>query len=212
MEWSHPGRSDQRSQGGYTLVALMVGLTIMAIFMGVAVQTASFQMRREKEAELIFRGEQYVEAIRLYQMKYGRLPMSLKEIWEADPRVIRKKWKDPMTDSYNWGVIFLGQNQRRVQPSQVPGLPTPTPAPTATPGPEGGQGGPGGALASGPGARGPIIGVHSTSCEDSIKIYEGRTRYCDWKFSLQQNPQQGQQEPRDSNWGRDRPIPTPHRE
>jgi hypothetical protein len=31
---------------------------------------------------------------------------------------------------------------------------------------------------------GPIMGVFSTSCEESIKIYEGRTRYCDWKFTL----------------------------
>ena len=46
--------------------------------------------------------------------------------------------------------------------------------------------------AFGPEARGPIIGVYSTSCDDSIKIYEGRTRYCDWRFVLQEGqPQQG---------------------
>jgi hypothetical protein len=38
---------------------------------------------------------------------------------------------------------------------------------------------------------GPIIGVHSTSCKESIKVYEGRTRYCEWKFLYQEQQQQG---------------------
>jgi hypothetical protein len=29
---------------------------------------------------------------------------------------------------------------------------------------------------------GPIVGVYSTDCSESIKVYEGRTRICDWKF------------------------------
>ena len=32
------------------------------------------------------------------------------------------------------------------------------------------------------------MGVHSRSCETSIKIYEGRSRYCDWKFMLREQP------------------------
>ena len=93
---------------------VVLTVAIMSIMMTVAVQTVEFQMRREREAELIFRGEQYVEAIRLYKIKYGRHPMQLKELWEADPRVIRKKWKDPITDSEDWGLIFLGQEGRRI--------------------------------------------------------------------------------------------------
>ncbi len=184
------GTEARTGEAGYTLVALMVALSIMAIFLGVAVQSWTFQMRREKEAELVFRGEQYVEAIRLFRKKYGRYPMSLKEIWEAKPRVIRKKWKDPITDSYNWGLVFLGQGPQ-VGPGSTTvaggmgSLPTPTPAPSPSPAPGGGPfGGPGGQ-----GARGPIIGVYSRSCEDSIRVYEGRTRYCDWKFVLKEAQQ-----------------------
>jgi len=97
-------------EAGYTLVMFVIVIAVMSIAMGVAVQTASFQMQREKEAELIFRGQQFIEAIRLYKTKYGRYPMQLKEIYEAKPRVIRKKWKDPITDSESWGLIFLGQD------------------------------------------------------------------------------------------------------
>ena len=148
-------------------------IAIMAIMMAAAVEIASFQAQREKEAELIFRGQQYVEGIRLYRQKYGRYPMRLKEMWEADPKVLRRKWTDPITGDENWGVIFQGQEGR-----ELTGLQTgPRPTPTRTPvferqRAEGGE------------KVGPIIGVHSLSTETSIKVYEGRTQYNMWKFVL----------------------------
>ncbi len=177
------GRASRSGEAGFTLIAMMVMLAILSIMMGVAVQTVTFQMKREKEAELIFRGNQYVEAIRIYKVKYGRFPMSLKEIWKAKPRVIRKKWKDPMTDSLNWGLVYLDTGTK----VRLPGA-TPTPAPSPTPAVGTGFGQPTGRL-------GPIIGVYSRSREKSIKVYNGRRRYCDWKFEykppkVQTNPKQ----------------------
>jgi type II secretory pathway pseudopilin PulG len=174
-------------------------LTIMSIMMTVAVQTVSFQMQREREAELIFRGEQYVEAIRLYKNRFGRYPMRLKEIWDAKPRVIRKKWKDPITDSEQWGIIFLGQGQGRdlTRPGTGGaggGGPQATPSPQPGWSPDGGEeaGGPDAFGGPGEGERvGPIIGVHSRSCEDSIKVHEGRTRYCDWQFVYKETQRRG---------------------
>ncbi len=169
-------------EAGFTLVALLVMIAIMSIMLGVVIQIASFEMKREKEAELIFRGNQYVEAIRLYRKKYGRYPMSLKEIWEAKPRVIRKKWKDPITDSYDWGLVHQGRGVNRIRPRRVPGLtppPTPTPAPTPEPEAGGGFGKP-------PKEIGPIVGVYSKSCDKSIKVLDGRQTYCEWKFVLKE--------------------------
>jgi type II secretory pathway pseudopilin PulG len=199
----------RRAEAGYTLVMFIVIIAIMSIAMGVAVQTAEFQMRREREAELIFRGEQFVEAIRLYKIKYGRYPMQLKEIFEAKPRVIRKKWKDPITDSLNWGIVFLGQEGRRLGQGGRQLLPPgaqagddragSSPIGTQTPfddtGRTGSEEDPGGTGLPGTDAPdanrmvGPIIGVHSTSCDESIKIYEGHTTYCEWKF-IYREPQQ----------------------
>lgn len=185
-------------ESGYTLVMLIMTIAIMSIMMGVAVQAVSFQMKREREAELIFRGQQYVEAIRIFKAKYGRSPMRMKEIWEADPKVIRKKWKDPITDSENWGIIFLGQ-ERQIG-GQNSGLGGGGPMPTGTPGfgTTGRSGGkPGNGLPDGvqrnPDGEmiGPIVGVHSTSCDESIKIYEGRTTYCEWRFFIKPDNQQG---------------------
>jgi len=175
-------------EGGYTLVIIVLTVAIMSIFMAVAVQTVEFQMRREREAELIFRGEQYVEAIRLYKTKYGRHPMRMKEIWEANPKVIRKQWKDPITDSEDWGLIFLGQEGRRIGPENAfPG----TPGPTETVTFQGAQPGLGSDSPFGTRNKegemiGPIVGVHSKSCAESIKIYEGRNTYCEWQFVLRE--------------------------
>ena len=202
------GPGDGR-EAGFTLVMFLVIIALMAIAMGVAVQTVSFQMQREREAELVFRGGQYVEAIRLYKVKYGRYPMSLKEIWEAKPRVIRKKFKDPINDSENWGLIFLAQGQgrggRRVAGGGGPGGQQPTPSPTPDAALEGEEGG---LLGGIPRETGPVIGVHSRSCDTSIKVLDGRTRYCDWKFSFEED-QSRQQGPGRGNapWGAPKPVP-----
>ncbi|HEX2251775.1 MAG TPA: hypothetical protein VHQ65_00740, partial [Thermoanaerobaculia bacterium] len=44
--------------------------------------------QREKEEELIFRGLQYAEAIRVFQRKFGRYPTRLEELIEVEPRKI----------------------------------------------------------------------------------------------------------------------------
>jgi type II secretory pathway pseudopilin PulG len=192
-------------------------IAVMSIMMMAAVEIVSFQRQREREAELIFRGEQYVEAIRLYKQKYGRYPMRMKELWEADPRVLRRKWKDPITDSEEWGLVFLGQEGQQVggpgsgsrsplgdtQPQR-----TQTPAIGDRPGNEGGLGGRGERV-------GPIIGVHSLSTEASIKVYKGRTQYDEWRFVYSENEGregQGAQPTPDSGdpWGSPpTPVPPP---
>jgi type II secretory pathway pseudopilin PulG len=203
------------------MIMFVIIIAIMSISMGVAVQTASFQMQREREAELIFRGQQYVEAIRLYKTKYGRYPMQLKELWKAKPRVIRKKWKDPITDSENWGIVFLGQDGRQLgsQGRRAGGSGlgdddrerSDSPISTQTPWGTDRNQGQGDAESSGlPGTSGefgqvgadrkmgPIIGVHSTSCDEAIKVYEGHTTYCEWKFVYREQQQRGgrqQQQP-----------------
>jgi type II secretory pathway pseudopilin PulG len=163
---------------GFTLAAMMVIMAVMAIFLTVAVETASFQTRREKEDELIFRGGQAVEAIRLFKGRNGRYPMTLGELITAKPRVLRKAWTDPMTGKTDWIPVFLGEGVTIGGPGARPG-PAPTPgigqSPTPTPGP----GTPG---QPGTGAVGPIVGVRSRVCDDSIKIWNGHTNYCDWKF------------------------------
>lgn len=155
-----------RGQRGFTLVVVVVAMAVMAIMMGVAAQTVTFQRQREKEEELIFRGQQYVEAIRLFRARQGRFPLTLKELAEAKPRVLRKVWTDPITGQNDWVPVFLGEEGTGA-PGIGIGIAVPTPSPEGERASE---------------ARGPIVGVRSRSCREAIKLYEGRSRYCDWKF------------------------------
>jgi type II secretory pathway pseudopilin PulG len=166
-------RIQNSNEAGYTLAIFVMVIAIMAIMMAAAVEIVSFQAQREKEAELIFRGQQYVEGIRLYRQKYGRYPMRMKELWEADPKVLRRQWTDPMTGAAKWGVIFEGQGGQEINLPQTGPQPTPTRTPVFE------------RQREDEGEKvGPIIGVHSLSTDTSIKVYEGRTQYNMWKFVL----------------------------
>ena len=156
----------RRAESGFTLAAMIVIMAVMAILLTVAVQTATFQRQREKEEELIFRGQQAVEAIRLFRARNGRFPLTLDELVKSDPRVLRKPWADPITGKPDWVPVFLGQAGDTIAGG---GAPTEPPEKHKEPG-------------SDTDARGPIIGVRSRSCQDSIKVYEGHSRYCEWKF------------------------------
>lgn len=56
----------RHDEAGYTLVALLALMTILALFAVAAAPSLQQQARREKEKEAIFRGEELAEAIRLY--------------------------------------------------------------------------------------------------------------------------------------------------
>jgi type II secretory pathway pseudopilin PulG len=190
------------------LVALIVGLTVMSILMAAILPMASAEAQRDKEAELIFRGLQYAEGIRNFKKRYGRYPTTLKEMYETHPRTLRKLWKDPMTNSNNWGLItaVAGAPVIGVKPGSAPtgGPMQPTPAPTVAPGapppPGAGLGAfnPGGAPGTGgPGGAppGPISGVYSLSTKKGYRLFQGRENYNEWRFTEQTFLNQGPSAP-----------------
>ena len=81
-------------QEGYNLVMLVVAITVLNILVAVILPVWSHQARREKEEEAIFRGLQYAEAIRVFQLRFGRFPTALKELIEVEPPSIRQLWED----------------------------------------------------------------------------------------------------------------------
>ena len=185
---------------GYTLVALIVGLTVMTILIAAVLPMAQAQSQRDKEAELIFRGFQYAEGIRNFRRRYGRYPNTLKEMFEMRPRTLRKLWKDPMTNSDKWGLITAAGAPVTTTGGGVPPgggrVPTPTPAPTPTPSTFPTTGGPG---APGGQPPGPIMGVYSTSKKKGYRLFSGRENYNEWRFTeqalLNQSPSGPPQQP-----------------
>src|SRR5215216_7878495 len=58
--------SSRRSEGGYTLVALLAMMTVVALFAMAVAPSVRQQTQRDLEQEAIFRGEQVADAIRDY--------------------------------------------------------------------------------------------------------------------------------------------------
>lgn len=172
------------------MAALLVGLSVMAIMLSMALPVWRIAAQREREAELVFRGEQYAHAIELFSRRTGGFPPSLEALQEG--RYIRRLYKDPMTTEGDFQPVYFGQ----VPPGQT--------AVPAQPGRGGQGGGPTGAQirmppaipslggravqASGaPGqsgslGAGPIVGVVSRSTAASLRLYNGRGRYNEWAF------------------------------
>jgi type II secretory pathway pseudopilin PulG len=185
----------RRGEAGYNLVVLIVAVTILNILLAVSLPLWSTAIRREKEEELIFRGLQYAEAIRVYQIRHqGAFPTRLAELIETKPRCIRQLWKDPMTEDGQWGLIFLGQeNQQRIRVPPPGGQRGNQPGdqPGGDPQGQDGDDDPDGSPSSfgpRPGeevAVGPIVGVYSKSGKESILTFFGKQRYDEWRFTVQ---------------------------
>jgi type II secretory pathway pseudopilin PulG len=154
----------QGNERGYAMAALLVAVAVMAVLMSVALPAWRHQAQREKEAELVFRGEQWVRAMQQYQRKNGPGTMAPSLDVLVQQRFVRKKWKDPITGE-DFVPVMVGQ-----QPSQ-PGQGGRQGAPP-TPPTFGGQ----------PVGGGGIMGVRSKSTEASIREYKGATRYDQWQF------------------------------
>jgi type II secretory pathway pseudopilin PulG len=159
---------------GYMLIMLLIAISVLGIGLLLAVPVWETQLRREKEEELIFRGKQYVEAIRLYQLKNpGAFPKSLKELLEE--KCIRKLYKDPMSSSGEWNVIlpYAGVSRPASGRTTMQSFQKVMVAPQS-------------ALASLDNPQ--IIGVVSSSQRKSIKIYLDQESYDGWLFFYGQDP------------------------
>jgi type II secretory pathway pseudopilin PulG len=166
------------------MVALIVAMSIMAIMMTVALPTWHQMAQREKEAELIFRGQQYARAIGLFQKRSGPgvLPPSIDALVEG--HYLRKKYKDPITGG-DFDLLLAGATTgtpgaSTANPTQQPGLGgqsnTPPPGARSNTPPTSGN------SQSAPMGRGGVMGVASKSKDASIRIYNGRTHYNEWQF------------------------------
>lgn len=93
-----PFRRPRRTERGYVLLSMLLVVAMMAITLTVALPTISFQIRRDREQEMIHRGVQYSRAIRAYYKKFGRYPTRLEDLDDTNKmRFLRKHYKDPVT-------------------------------------------------------------------------------------------------------------------
>jgi type II secretory pathway pseudopilin PulG len=172
------------------MAALLISLSIMAIMLSVVMPVWKQLAQREKEAELVFRGQQYVHAIGLFQRKAGPgvYPPNVDVL--VQQRFLRKKYKDPITGD---DFVPLSALQAPSAPGQTPadGRGQPAAGGAAVGGrgqaAAGGRGQPAAVSPSlgtpvGGNVPGGVAGVASKSKDESIRVYNGRTHYNEWEF------------------------------
>ncbi len=148
------------------VIMLMLAVFTIAVGLMVAFPVWETQIRREKEEELIFRGKQYMEAVRVYLAKYpGRHPSTLEEL--LDKKCIRRLYRDPMTRDGEWNVILATGSV--AAPASVSGE-APQEVLVA----------PAKRLGGLKDAR--ILGVVSSSTDKSIKLFDNQDSYDRWLF------------------------------
>jgi type II secretory pathway pseudopilin PulG len=170
-------RSDER---GYAMAALLVAMSVMAVVMSMLLPEWRTMAQREKEAELVFRGEQYARAISLFQRRYpGAFPPNLQVL--LDQKFLRKQYKDPITND-DFQLIAVGAALPGAPPGANPqqgrgGAQPPQQQPL-------GRGGAarGTATPTGPGVQTGVQGVVSKSTDESLRVYNGFNHYNEWVF------------------------------
>jgi len=138
-------------ESGYVLLTLLLAVALLIMGMAAIVPSIAFQIRRDREEELIHRGVQYSRAIRAYFKKFGRYPTKLEDLESANnQRFLRKRYKDPI-NAQDFKLLHFGEVKMFGSP--IAGASAIAGANPAQPGPFGSANGPG--LTSGLGAAPP---------------------------------------------------------
>jgi type II secretory pathway pseudopilin PulG len=105
-----PYQGINKKQRGFTYVGFLIFVALAGAGLAAFGEIASHAAQREKEAELLFRGNQYREGIASYYKKEQRYPQSLEQLLEdkrypMPVRHLRRQYVDPLTGEANWGLV-----------------------------------------------------------------------------------------------------------
>lgn len=91
---------------GYALLILMMLATVLLVSLTAALPSIYTAGQREREEELIFRGNEYARAIVLFRRQFNRFPNSVKELLQTNGiRFLRRAYPDPMSRKGKWRFI-----------------------------------------------------------------------------------------------------------
>lgn len=115
--------SKSRRESGYILLSVMLLVTLMLITLSIEAPRIAQEIKREKEEELMHRGNEYKNAIRKYFRRFGQYPTSLDQLEKAsNMRFLRKRYKDPFTGKDDWRLFHQGEIQVNAATGGVNGL------------------------------------------------------------------------------------------
>ncbi len=106
--------SSGRGQSGFTYLTALLVVAVLGAGLAAAGTIWSHARQRDREAELVWVGEQFRTAIALYYNRspgsVKRYPASLEDLLEdrrflTVQRYLRRIYPDPMTGKVQWGLI-----------------------------------------------------------------------------------------------------------
>lgn len=111
------GNTEMRRQRGFTYLWLLFAVAGMGLLLAAASQSWETVARREKEAELLFVGDQFARAIAAYHERSPgaakQYPAKLEDLVEdtrfpVPQRHLRKIFRDPVSNGTEWGLVKAG--------------------------------------------------------------------------------------------------------
>jgi hypothetical protein len=105
-------KTKSAGEKGYMLLYVMALVSLLLIGLSLEAPRIAQQIKREREQELIHRGNEYKRAIGKYFRKFGQYPTSLDQLdTGSNVRYLRKRYKDPFTGKDDWRIWHVGEIQ-----------------------------------------------------------------------------------------------------
>jgi len=141
------------AQSGFTYLGLLFAVAILGITLATVGVVWSTQIRREREVQLLWVGDQYRSAIARYRTSGGQWPVALADLVEdsrfpVPRRHLRRLYPDPMTGQADWQLIMA----------------------------------PGGAGIIGVASNSQAVPIKQTNFAAADAAFDQAQCYCDWKF------------------------------
>jgi type II secretory pathway pseudopilin PulG len=186
------GRRRRRSEQGYVLLILLLGLVLLTVAFAAVAPSIAFQIKRDREEELIHRGVQYARAVRRYARQTHGFPDKLEQLQNRGGlRYIRKLYKDPVTRR-DFRPIYTSDIAQAASAAGLTSRPgddgtrssndvTRSPAAVDEPAPDTEKHSPGEIM----------FGVVSTSKLRTIREFNRKNRYNQWLFFFDPNYDRG---------------------
>jgi len=107
------GVVSRRRTGGFTYVGLLIAVALMGFGLAAYGELYSHAAQREKEAELLFIGAQFRDAIASYYNKSPgakAYPKKIDDLLEDNrfpmpQHHLRRLYRDPITETTDWGLV-----------------------------------------------------------------------------------------------------------
>jgi hypothetical protein len=120
------GSRRARAERGHVMAGVMVLIALMLIFSTIVFQSWEEVLRRDNEAEMIFRAEEIVRAMVRYKKAYGAPPEKLEQLLDPGPQgqyFLRRAYTDPLVRGGKWGLLYAGPGGQLIDPNaQVTGF------------------------------------------------------------------------------------------